>query len=234
MRSSAAASNAGQNLPRGKRRARNPGRQALPAVPENQRRHDRPVRRTGTDPRPHGPHPGRTRPRPPRGGLENRRGAAPAGCRRLEELFDQLLVLRNEIALAAGFPDFRAYTFAPLRALRLYARGLPPLSRRHRAPRRPARARVAGGTSAPEARRGSAAPVGPRRRSRPPRRSIPSPNRPSCSKNATRFSPSSTRASATTTPSCASSNWSISTTARARRPAATRAPSPRRASPSSS
>jgi oligoendopeptidase F len=31
---------------------------------------------------------------------------------RLEELFDQLLVLRNEIALAAGFPDFRAYTFA--------------------------------------------------------------------------------------------------------------------------
>jgi oligoendopeptidase F len=31
---------------------------------------------------------------------------------KLEELFDQLLVLRNEIALAAGFPDFRAYTFA--------------------------------------------------------------------------------------------------------------------------
>lgn len=31
---------------------------------------------------------------------------------KLEELFDQLLVLRNEIAKAAGFPDFRAYTFA--------------------------------------------------------------------------------------------------------------------------
>ncbi len=31
---------------------------------------------------------------------------------KLEELFDQLLVLRNEIAQAAGFPDFRAYTFA--------------------------------------------------------------------------------------------------------------------------
>ncbi len=31
---------------------------------------------------------------------------------RLEELFDQLLVLRNEIAAAAGFSDFRAYTFA--------------------------------------------------------------------------------------------------------------------------
>ncbi len=31
---------------------------------------------------------------------------------RLEELFDQLLVLRNEIAHAAGFTDFRAYTFA--------------------------------------------------------------------------------------------------------------------------
>jgi len=31
---------------------------------------------------------------------------------KLEELFDQLLVLRNEIARAAGFPDFRAYTFA--------------------------------------------------------------------------------------------------------------------------
>jgi oligoendopeptidase F len=31
---------------------------------------------------------------------------------KLEELFDKLLVLRNEIAYAAGFPDFRAYTFA--------------------------------------------------------------------------------------------------------------------------
>jgi oligoendopeptidase F len=31
---------------------------------------------------------------------------------KLEELFDQLLVLRNEIAHAAGFTDFRAYTFA--------------------------------------------------------------------------------------------------------------------------
>jgi oligoendopeptidase F len=31
---------------------------------------------------------------------------------KLEELFDQLLVLRNEIARAADFPDFRAYTFA--------------------------------------------------------------------------------------------------------------------------
>jgi oligoendopeptidase F len=31
---------------------------------------------------------------------------------KLEEIFDQLLVLRNEIARAAGFPDFRAYTFA--------------------------------------------------------------------------------------------------------------------------
>jgi len=31
---------------------------------------------------------------------------------KLETLFDQLLVLRNEIAHAAGFPDFRAYTFA--------------------------------------------------------------------------------------------------------------------------
>jgi len=31
---------------------------------------------------------------------------------KLEELFDQLLVLRNEIAHAAGYPDFRAYTFA--------------------------------------------------------------------------------------------------------------------------
>jgi len=31
---------------------------------------------------------------------------------KLEELFDQLLVLRNGIAHAAGFPDFRAYTFA--------------------------------------------------------------------------------------------------------------------------
>jgi oligoendopeptidase F len=30
----------------------------------------------------------------------------------LEDLFDQLLALRHEIALAAGFPDFRAYTFA--------------------------------------------------------------------------------------------------------------------------
>jgi oligoendopeptidase F len=31
---------------------------------------------------------------------------------KLEELFDQLLVLRNEIAHAADFADFRAYTFA--------------------------------------------------------------------------------------------------------------------------
>jgi len=31
---------------------------------------------------------------------------------KLEDLFDQLLVLRNEIARAAGFPDFRAYIFA--------------------------------------------------------------------------------------------------------------------------
>ena len=31
---------------------------------------------------------------------------------KLEELYDQLLVLRNEIARAADFPDFRAYTFA--------------------------------------------------------------------------------------------------------------------------
>jgi oligoendopeptidase F len=31
---------------------------------------------------------------------------------KLEDLFDQLLVLRNEIAQAAGFSDFRAYTFA--------------------------------------------------------------------------------------------------------------------------
>jgi len=31
---------------------------------------------------------------------------------KLEELFDQLLALRNEIAHAAGYPDFRAYTFA--------------------------------------------------------------------------------------------------------------------------
>ncbi len=31
---------------------------------------------------------------------------------KLEEIFDQLLVLRNEIALAAGFKDFRDYTFA--------------------------------------------------------------------------------------------------------------------------
>jgi oligoendopeptidase F len=30
----------------------------------------------------------------------------------LEELFDKLLALRHEIALAAGFADFRAYTFA--------------------------------------------------------------------------------------------------------------------------
>jgi len=31
---------------------------------------------------------------------------------KLEELFDQLLILRNEIARAAGYSDFRAYTFA--------------------------------------------------------------------------------------------------------------------------
>ena len=31
---------------------------------------------------------------------------------KLEDLFDKLLVLRNEIARAAGFSDFRAYTFA--------------------------------------------------------------------------------------------------------------------------
>ena len=31
---------------------------------------------------------------------------------KLEDIFDQLLVLRNEIAQAADFPDFRAYTFA--------------------------------------------------------------------------------------------------------------------------
>jgi len=31
---------------------------------------------------------------------------------KLEDIFDQLLVIRNEIAQAAGFPDFRAYTFA--------------------------------------------------------------------------------------------------------------------------
>jgi oligoendopeptidase F len=31
---------------------------------------------------------------------------------KLEELFDQMLAVRNEIARAAGFPDFRAYTFA--------------------------------------------------------------------------------------------------------------------------
>ncbi|MCE0484448.1 MAG: M3 family oligoendopeptidase [Methylacidiphilales bacterium] len=31
---------------------------------------------------------------------------------KLEELFDQLLVLRNKISHAAGFSDFRAYTFA--------------------------------------------------------------------------------------------------------------------------
>ncbi len=31
---------------------------------------------------------------------------------KLEELYDQLLVLRNEIAKAAGYTDFRAYTFA--------------------------------------------------------------------------------------------------------------------------
>ena len=31
---------------------------------------------------------------------------------KLEEIFDQLLVLRNELAHAADFPDFRAYTFA--------------------------------------------------------------------------------------------------------------------------
>jgi oligoendopeptidase F len=31
---------------------------------------------------------------------------------KIEELFDQLLLLRNEIAHAAGFSDFRAYTFA--------------------------------------------------------------------------------------------------------------------------
>jgi oligoendopeptidase F len=31
---------------------------------------------------------------------------------KLEDIFDQLLQLRHEIALAAGFPDFRAYTFA--------------------------------------------------------------------------------------------------------------------------
>jgi oligoendopeptidase F len=31
---------------------------------------------------------------------------------KMEELYDQLLVLRNEIAHAAGFADFRAYTFA--------------------------------------------------------------------------------------------------------------------------
>jgi oligoendopeptidase F len=31
---------------------------------------------------------------------------------KLEEIFDRLLVLRNEIARAADFPDFRAYTFA--------------------------------------------------------------------------------------------------------------------------
>jgi oligoendopeptidase F len=31
---------------------------------------------------------------------------------KMEDIFDQLLVLRNEIAKAAGFSDFRAYTFA--------------------------------------------------------------------------------------------------------------------------
>jgi oligoendopeptidase F len=31
---------------------------------------------------------------------------------KFDDIFDQLLVIRNEIAQAAGFPDFRAYTFA--------------------------------------------------------------------------------------------------------------------------
>ena len=105
---------AGENLPRGKRRARN---RRSPSSPSSTRKSaarmtvqfdgkEQTLARMA-------PHPGGARPPAARGGLENRRRSA--ACRTptsSKNLFDQLLVLRNEIAHAAGFADFRAYTFA--------------------------------------------------------------------------------------------------------------------------
>jgi len=127
---------------------------------------------------------------------------------KLEELFDQLLVLRNDIAHAADFSDFRAYTFAnyerfdytPEDCLRFHdavEHHIVPLARELRTATR---------------------------------RFVPSPHRPSSSRNATKFSADSIPASVPTTTSCANSSSSISTIARAKRPAVTKARSPRRAS----
>ena len=226
---------AGENLPRGKRRARNRRRQAHPAVPENQRRHDRPVRGQGADARPHG---ARCRRSPTARGARRRgRPSPPAACRtptssRTSSTSCSSCGTRSRCA--AGFQDFRDYTFANYERFDYTAGRLPPLPRRDRASRRPAHARAAGGAPPPARRRarcgrGTSASI-----PTTIRRSIPSRNRRSCWRSATTSSPSSTRASAIISRSCASRSWSISTTARARRPAATRARFPRRACPSSS
>ena len=107
---------------------------------------------------------------------------------KLEEIFDQLLKLRTRSRCAAGFKDFRDYTFAnyerfdytPEDCLRFHdaiEHHVVPLMRELQA-RTPAKTR-----------RRSAAPVGSRRRSRSPaRRCIPSRIRRSCWRSATTFS----------------------------------------------
>ena len=210
------------------------GREAHAAVPENQRRHDRAVRRPGTDARADGPHPGRARPPAARSRLETvvaERRLQDAD--KLEELFDQLLVLRNEIAHAAGFSDFRAYTFAnyerfdytPDDCLRFHdavEHHVVPLARELQEERRKK-------LGLDKLRPWDLA-VDPDHN--PPLH--PFNESSELLEKCHQIFAGSTRGWASIITSCARRNSSISTTARARRRAATRARFPRRACPSSS
>jgi len=107
---------------------------------------------------------------------------------KLEELFDKLLVLRNEIAHTAGFADFRALHLRQLRALRLQRRRIASVSM--------TRSNTMSCRSRANCRRNGATSSALDKlrpwwtsRSIPIkiRRSIPSRNLPSCLKNATRI-----------------------------------------------
>ncbi len=165
-----------------------------------------------------------------RGRLEDGDGAPPAGRRQAGGAFRPAARPAQRDRARRRLLRFPRLHLRQLRALRLHAGGLPPLPRRGRASHRAARARIAGGAPAKTRRSTSCA--------RGTSRVDPDHNPPLhpftasselLEKCARDFLQARSAPRRLLSASCASRNWSISTTARARRRAATRARFPRRA-----